>query len=59
MLAHPGVPPSAGRGVVTPSYANVTEPLHARSIGRWRNYAPWVERHYETLAPLLREFGYA
>ena len=34
----------------TPSYAQVREPLHARAIGRWRNYA-------EQLAPVLARLG--
>ncbi len=34
------------RHAPTPSYAQVREPLHDRSIGRWRNYA-------ERLAPVM------
>ncbi|WBO21854.1 tetratricopeptide repeat-containing sulfotransferase family protein [Sphingomonas abietis] len=34
------------RHAPTPSYAQVREPLHARSIGRWKNYE-------EQLAPIL------
>jgi tetratricopeptide (TPR) repeat protein len=48
----------AQRGVVAPSYADVTQPLSARSIGRWRNYASWLEPHFALLTPWLREFGY-
>ena len=46
------------RGVRTPSYADVARPLYTRAIGRWRNYAPWLEPHLESFAPLFKEFGY-
>ncbi len=46
-----------GRRINTPSYAQVTEPLHAGAVERWRRYRdhftppvlellrPWVERY--------------
>ncbi|HTD88185.1 MAG TPA: sulfotransferase, partial [Candidatus Binatia bacterium] len=46
------------RGVRTPTYQDVTQPLYTRSIGRWRNYARWLEPHLGPLAPLLRELLY-
>lgn len=46
------------RGVRTPTYADVAQPLYTRAIGRWRNYAPWIEPHLGSLVPLLKEFGY-
>jgi Flp pilus assembly protein TadD len=46
------------RGVRSPTYADVAQPLHSRSIGRWRHYAPWLEPHLEPLRELLKEFGY-
>lgn len=36
----------SGRGVQTPSRWQVKQPMHTRSVGRWRNYAA-------ELAPLL------
>lgn len=36
----------SGRHAPTPSYAQVREPLHARAVGRWRNYR-------EALAPVI------
>jgi hypothetical protein len=46
------------RGVRTPTYADITQPLYTRAIGRWRNYARWFEPHFASLAPLSKEFGY-
>ena len=47
------------RGVRTPTYQDVAQPLYTRSIGRWRNYAQWVEPNLGPLARLLRDFGYS
>lgn len=47
------------RGVRTPTYQDVAQPLYTRSIGRWRNYAQWLEPHLGPLEALLREFGYS
>ncbi len=51
---------AAERGVITTaSYAQVTEPIYKRSVGRWQKY----ERHLEPVLPLLspwaEKFGYA
>jgi hypothetical protein len=48
----------SARGVRTPTYADVAEPLYSRAIGRWQHYAPWLEPHLGMLNPLLKEFGY-
>ena len=37
----------SGRGVQTPSRWQVKQPIHSRSIGRWKNYTP-------SLAPLIQ-----
>jgi hypothetical protein len=47
------------RGVSTPSYAKVSEPLSTAAIGRWQNYRRWLEPHLALLEASLREFGYA
>jgi hypothetical protein len=47
------------RGVRSPTYADVAQPLHSRSIGRWQHYAEWLEPHLGPLRELLREFDYA
>jgi tetratricopeptide (TPR) repeat protein len=46
------------RGVRSPTYADVAAPLHSRAIGRWRNYAEFLEPVLPILTPLLEEFGY-
>jgi tetratricopeptide (TPR) repeat protein len=35
--------------VSTPSYAQILEPVHQKSVGRWHHYA----RHFEPLMPIL------
>jgi tetratricopeptide (TPR) repeat protein len=40
-----------GQRINTPSYQQVTEPLHTRSIERWRHYAPHLG---DAFAPLSR-----
>jgi tetratricopeptide (TPR) repeat protein len=47
------------RGVRSPTYADVAQPLHSRAIGRWQHYAEWLEPHLGPLRELLKEFGYA
>lgn len=46
------------RHAPTPSYAQVTEPLNDRSIGRWRQYATALGPAIEALAPLIAARGY-
>jgi hypothetical protein len=46
------------RGVRTPSYADIAQPLYTRAIGRWKNYAVWLEPHLQSFASLFKEFGY-
>ncbi len=48
------------RGYIdTPSYAQVTEPLNARAVGRWRTYRRWLEPVLPQLSPLCQRFGYS
>src|SRR5262249_1190754 len=46
------------RAVLSPTYAAVTQPLHAKAIGRWRRYADYLEPILPILEPLVRAFGY-
>jgi hypothetical protein len=46
------------KGVRTPTYADVTQPLYQRAVGRWRNYEKYLAPHLELLRPGLRAFGY-
>ncbi|MGH8137278.1 MAG: tetratricopeptide repeat-containing sulfotransferase family protein [Steroidobacteraceae bacterium] len=42
----------------TPSYAQVTEKLNDRSIGRHRHYAPQLKQHAARLRATMAAFGY-
>ena len=55
MLAPSG---QGARGVRSPTYADVAAPLHARAIGRWRNYAELLEPALPLLDSLIKEFEY-
>lgn len=47
------------RGFInTPSYAQVTEPLYDRSIGRWERYREQMKPVLPILAPWVQRFGY-
>lgn len=42
----------------TPSYAQVVEPISARGVGRWRQYASHFEPVLPILQPMLDHWGY-
>ncbi len=42
----------------TPSYQHVSQPLHTRSIGKWRHYAKYFESSLPILQPWVKFFGY-
>jgi tetratricopeptide (TPR) repeat protein len=42
----------------SPTYQDVTQPLHNRSIDRWKNYAEALAPIQERLAPYCRKFGF-
>jgi len=42
----------------TPSYQQVSQPLHSRSIGRWRQYSKQLESSQSLLRPWVKRFGY-
>lgn len=42
----------------TPSYQQVSQALHARSIGKWRHYAKHLESSRPLLQPWLQRFAY-
>jgi tetratricopeptide (TPR) repeat protein len=51
---------AANRGVIsTASYAQVTEPIYRRSLGRWRHYRKHLEPILPTLQPWIDKFGYS
>jgi Flp pilus assembly protein TadD len=43
----------------TPSYAQVSEPLNDRSIGRWKLYRQQLAPQATALAEVIRDLGYA
>ena len=49
---------AAEQVISTPSYVAVTEPVHSRAIGRWKNYAEPFAPLLPSLEPFVREFGY-
>jgi tetratricopeptide (TPR) repeat protein len=44
--------------VRSPSYAAVAKPISRGAVGRWRNYQKHLEPWLDTLAPLVKAFGY-
>jgi tetratricopeptide (TPR) repeat protein len=46
------------RAIATPSYHQVVQPIYARSVGRWRNYAEEMAPVLPLLQPFITAFGY-
>jgi hypothetical protein len=46
------------RGIRTPTYADASQPIYQRAVGRWKNYERHVKPHLGVLEPYLRSFGY-
>ena len=42
----------------TPSYQQVSQPAHTRSVGKWTNYAKQLEPVSALLAPWVKRLGY-
>jgi hypothetical protein len=52
-------PRARQRGMInTPSYGQVTQPIHRRSCYRWKRYTEHLGPVIETLKPYARRFGY-
>ena len=49
---------AARKHVATPSRIQVTQPLYASSVGRWRKYAPEFASVAGVLNPFVDKFGY-
>jgi len=45
--------------ITTPSYVEVTQPVHGRARERWRRYGDHLAPVMEHLAPWARHYGYA
>lgn len=46
------------RHISTPSASQVIQPLYTSSIGKWRNFQPWIGDRFEPLEPWVEEWGY-
>ena len=44
--------------VRSPTYKDVTQPIYAKSVGRWQHYAKSLEPVNDKLRPFLVEIGY-
>ena len=44
--------------VRSPTYADVTEKVFERAIGRWQHYEKYLEPHLHLLQPFVKAFGY-
>lgn len=44
--------------VRSPTYADVTQPVYQRALGRWRHYQKYLEPYLPRLEPLAKAFGY-
>ena len=45
--------------IATASYAQVTEPVYRRSVGRWQQYRSHLEPVLPVLRPWAEKFGYS
>lgn len=50
---------SSERNVVTPSYAQVSEPVYRRAAGRWTRYRSQLEPALDILKPWMERLGYS
>jgi tetratricopeptide (TPR) repeat protein len=49
---------SQSKVVRSPTYLDVTQPVYSHAIGRWKNYAKYMEPVLGTLEPYVKAFGY-
>ena len=47
-----------GKLLRSPSYAEVSQPLTRRAVGRWQNYRPHLEPYFARLQPMMKALGY-
>jgi tetratricopeptide (TPR) repeat protein len=57
VLDHRGTAKKRGT-IITPSYAQVAEPIYKRASGRWERYREQIEPVLPILAPWAERFGY-
>jgi hypothetical protein len=46
------------RFISTPSYAQVAQPVHGKSVGRWQNYRRYLEPVLPAIQPYLTRWNY-
>jgi hypothetical protein len=44
--------------VISPTYADVIQPIYKRARSRWLNYQKYLEPHLAKLEPFVKAFGY-
>jgi tetratricopeptide (TPR) repeat protein len=44
--------------VRSPTYADVTQPVYKRAVGRWHHYQKYLEPHLAKLEPFVKAYGY-
>jgi hypothetical protein len=54
----PGEHARARGFISTPSYTQVVEPVHTRSVGRWKAYATHLGEAVVGVRPYLDRWGY-
>lgn len=45
--------------IATPSYRQVSEPIHTDAVARWKRYQPWIAPYLEILDPIAKANGYS
>jgi hypothetical protein len=49
---------TAGKAIRSTSYEQVTQAIHGKAVGRWRNYERHMGDSIEVLMPYVRALGY-
>jgi tetratricopeptide (TPR) repeat protein len=58
-MLSPGEHARAKGFISTPSYAQVTEPVNSRSVGRWKRYERYFQPVLPVLQPWIERWGYS
>jgi len=48
----------ATKTIHSPTYLDVAKPVYRGAIGRWKNYAQWLEPSMPVIERFVKEFGY-
>lgn len=57
-IAAEGAPIPVAEMIRTPSYGQVLAPVHAASVGRWKNYRRRIDPLRKILEPVMQALGY-